>query len=94
MVYGKNDPKNKNELIVVAKVTLDEEYIAEKYGDNRPSDEAIHKEIWEAVKAINRTMVPYKAVKEVEIKKDAFVKTTTMKIKRYVELNKDKEKKK
>ncbi len=94
MVYGKKDPKNKNELIVVAKVTLDEEYITEKYGDNRPSDEAIHKEIWEAVKAINRTMVPYKAVKEVEIKKDAFVKTTTMKIKRYVELSKDNEKNK
>ena len=32
----------------------------------------------------------HKAIKNLEIKKDEFVKTTTMKIKRYAELNKDK----
>ena len=90
MVYGKEDPKNKSEVIVCAKVTLDEDYISETYGANRPSDDDIHKEIWEAVKAINKTMVSYKAVREVEIKKDAFVKTTTLKIKRFVELGKNK----
>ena len=92
MAYGKKDPKHKNELIVAVKVTLDEDYIEETYRNNRPSDEEIYKQIWEGIKAINRTMVSYKAVKELEIKKDKFVKTTTMKIKRFVELNKDKEK--
>ena len=33
----------------------------------------IYKEIWEGVKSVNRTMVSYKAVKELEIKKDKFV---------------------
>ena len=90
MVYGKKDPKHKNELLIAAKVTLDEEYIEETYGSSRPSDEEIYKEIWNAIKEINRSMVSYKAVKELEIKKDKFVKTTTMKIKRFVEINKDK----
>ena len=41
-------------------------------------------------KDVNKKMVPYKAIKEVEIKKEAFVKTTTMKIKRFEELKKKK----
>ena len=90
MVYGKKDKKNKNELIIAAKVTLDEEYIKETYGENRPSDEEIYNEIWKGIKGINKTMVTYKAVKDLEIKKDAFEKTTTMKIKRFAELNKKK----
>lgn len=93
MVYGKKDPKKKNELIVTAKVTLDEEYIKETYKDNRPSEEEIRKQIWEDIKAINRRMVSYKAIKDFEIKKEPFIKTTTMKIKRFEELKKDSNKK-
>ena len=88
MVYGKTSPKNKKELIIAAKVTLDEEYIAEKYKDLRPSDEELKKEILKDIKKINAKMVGYKAIKELEIKKEPFVKTTTMKIKRFEELKK------
>ncbi len=88
MVYGKKDPKDKNELLVCAKVTLDEQYIEDTYASARPSDEEIYNMIWEDIKKINKTMVPYKAVKALEIKKDAFIKTTTMKIKRFEELKK------
>lgn len=87
MVYGKKDEKKKEELIVTARVTLDEEYIKEKYGENRPTDEAIQNEIWKAIKQINQTMVSYKAIKGLEIKKDDFIKTTTMKIKRFAEIS-------
>lgn len=90
MIYGKKDKNKKNELVITARVTLDEEYIKEKYGANRPSEEEIYNEIWQGIKAVNKTMVTYKAVKELEIKKDAFEKTTTMKIKRFAELNKKK----
>lgn len=86
MVYGKKDTKKKDELIVTARVTLDEEYLKEKYGDNRPTDEEIKNEIWNEIKKINKNMVQYKAIKDLEIKKDDFIKTTTMKIKRYEEI--------
>ena len=88
MVYGKKDKNKKEELIVTARVTLDEEYIKEKYGQNRPNDEEIRKEIWNEIKQINRKMVQYKAIKDLEIKKDEFIKTTTMKIKRFEEIKK------
>ena len=90
MVYGMPDPKDKNEVIVAAKVTLNEEYIEEKYASARPTDQELHDMIWTEVKKINRTMVPYKAIKKLEVKKEAFVKTTTMKIKRFEELKKEK----
>ncbi len=89
MVYGKSSNDNKNELLVCCKVTLDNEYIDEKYGANRPSDEKLHELVWEEVKKINRTLVSYKAIKKVEIKKDEFIKTTTMKIKRFEEIKKN-----
>ena len=53
------------------------------------TDEQIHDIIWEKVKVINRQLTSYKAIKKIEIKKDDFEKTTTMKIKRYVELKKE-----
>ena len=88
MVYGKKDSKKKDELIVTARVTLDEEYIKDKYGDNRPTDEEIEKEIWKYIKELNKNMVSYKAIKKLEVKKDEFTKTTTMKIKRFEEVKK------
>ena len=88
MVYAKPDPKDKNEQIIAVKVTLDEAYLEEKFGDNIPSDDELHELIWQEIKEINHTLVPYKWVKELEIKKEDFVKTTTMKIKRYEEMKK------
>ena len=53
------------------------------------SEEEIHKIIWDKVKETNKKLTSYKAVRKIEIKKDEFEKTTTMKIKRYAELNKN-----
>ena len=44
--------------------------------------------IWDEIKKINKSLVSYKAVKKLEIKQDDFVKTTTMKIKRFEEMKK------
>lgn len=88
MVYGFGD--DPNNITVAVKLTLDEEYIEETYASNRPSDEKIYELIWEEIKSVNRKLVPYKAVKKLEIKKDEFKKTTTLKIKRFEELNKSK----
>ena len=56
------------------------------------TDEEIYNLIWEEIKKVNKTLTSYKAIKYLEIKKDEFEKTTTMKIKRFAELKKDEEK--
>lgn len=88
MVYGKEEEGSK-ELLLSAKVIPDYEKIEEKHGKDL-TDEEIHKIIWEEIKKVNKKLTTYKAIKNLEIKKDEFEKTTTMKIKRFVELQKDK----
>ena len=65
------------------------EEIEAKHGKNL-TDEQIHNIIWDEIKTINRKLTSYKAIKKLEIKKDEFAKTTTMKIKRFEEIKKDK----
>ena len=89
MVYAKEDPKDPSEQIIAVKVTLDKAYLEEKYGkDNIPNDEELHEIIWNEIKEVNKSLSSYKWIKDLEIKKEDFIKTTTMKIKRYEELNK------
>lgn len=85
MVYGKEDKGN--ELKITARVIPNKECIEEKYGKDL-SEKDIHKIIWDKIKEVNKELVSYKAVKDLEIKNDEFVKTTTMKIKRAEELKK------
>lgn len=89
MVYGK-EVEGEKELIISAKVIPNKEEL-EKHGENL-SEEEVHKIIWEEIKKVNKQLTSYKAIKKLEIKNDEFEKTTTMKIKRYAELKKDKEK--
>ena len=93
MVYGQEDTEDKNnkELIITAKVIPDWDKIKEIHGEK--TEEEIEKIIWEEVKKVNKKLTNYKAVKKIEIKTDEFEKTSTMKIKRYAEIKKDKEKK-
>ncbi|MBR6033471.1 MAG: AMP-binding protein [Clostridia bacterium] len=87
MVYGKEDEGQ--ELIISAKVIPNLDKIKENHGDNL-TDNQVYNIIWEEIKKVNKQLTSYKAIKNLEIKKDEFEKTTTMKIKRYAELNKDK----
>ena len=91
MVYGKKeseDDSHDKELIITAKIIPNYEKIEELHGKNL-SDDEVYKIIWDRVKENNKKLTSYKAVKKIEIKKDEFEKTTTMKIKRYAEINKD-----
>lgn len=88
MVYGKKRNNSDKDVIVALRITLDKEQMEEKFGKNMPSDAEIYGIISEEIKRINRMMSPYKAIKELEIKKDDFIKTTTMKIKRKEEIEK------
>ena len=88
MVYGKkDDEKNDKELVITAKVIPNYDEIKSKHGENL-TDEQIYQIIWDEIKTVNRKLTSYKAIKKLEIKKDEFEKTTTMKIKRYKEINK------
>lgn len=88
MVYGKEESGSK-ELVISVKVIPDYEKIEEKHGKDL-EEEQIRKIIWEEIKLVNKKLTSYKAIKNLEIKKDEFEKTTTMKIKRFAELQKDK----
>ena len=88
MVYGK-EVEGEKELIITAKVIPNYEVIEEKYGKDL-NDEEVYKIIWDKVKEVNKELTSYKAIKKLEIKHGDFVKTTTMKIKRFEEIKKDK----
>ncbi len=87
MVYGK-EVEGEKELVISARVIPNYEEIEEKHGKDL-SEKQIHDIIWEKIKEVNHQLTSYKAIKNLEIKKDEFVKTTTMKIKRYEEIKKD-----
>lgn len=89
MVYGKKESEEADdkELIITAKIIPNYTKIEELHGKDL-SEEEIYKIIWNKVKETNKKLTSYKAVKKIEIKKDEFEKTTTMKIKRFAEINK------
>ncbi len=92
MVYGKkpekDSKKEEKELIITARVIPDYDKIKEIYGDISESE--IYDAIWKKVKEVNKKLTTYKAIKSLEIKQGEFEKTSTMKIKRYKELNNNK----
>ena len=85
LVFGE---ETKDDTVISAVVTLDEEYLKETYGKNVPDLGKIKEIIWEKVKELNKKMVSYKAVKNLKIRTTDFAKTTTMKIKRFLDSNK------
>jgi len=88
MVYGKQLNEDDKELTITVKVIPNYEKIEEKHGKEL-SEEQIYDIIWNEIKQVNRKLTSYKAIKRLEIKKDEFEKTTTMKIKRFAEIKKD-----
>ena len=94
MVYGKapdaNSKKDEKELIITARVIPDYEKIKQMHGVDEENEEEIYEIIWNKIKEVNKKLTSYKAIKSLEIKKEEFEKTSTMKIKRYKEINKSK----
>lgn len=91
IVYGKTPDesigknKDKQELIITARVVPNYDEIEKIHGKDL-TDEQIHDIIWNKVKDVNKKLTSYKAIKSLEIKKEDFEKTSTMKVKRYKEL--------
>lgn len=87
MVYGKSVDDSK-ELTITARVIPNLIEIESKYGKDSTTDEKVYDIIWKIIKDLNKSLTSYKAIKCLEIKKDDFEMTTTMKIKRYKEIQK------
>ena len=88
MVYGK-EVEGEKELIITVKVIPNYDEIKADLNKKEVTDEEVYDIIWNKIKEVNHKLTSYKAIKRLEIKKDEFVKTTTMKIKRYAEINKN-----
>ncbi len=88
IVFSKQD----SEESVIAKVVADMDAVKEYLKKEAPTAEEIQKTIQEVVRKINKKLPSYKSIKNVEIKTEAFKKTTTNKIKRYEEVNDEKNK--
>lgn len=83
MVFG--FPKE-DDLIVSAKIVYNKEYISEKYPNI--SKEELEEMIWQDVKVINGTVAGYQHVKKIIVTDEPLIKTTTAKVKRFVEIQK------
>lgn len=84
LVTGKNIDAN-GETIVTAQIVIDLDIIKEKLGTDTPSEEEIYKLIKSEINHANHNMPLYKRVQDFTIRENEFAKTTTKKIKRYLE---------
>lgn len=83
MIYGKSDTEG--DVLICATIVIDTEYINGKFG-GEASGELIKSLIDKEVKAINKRLPLYKHIREYNIREEELKKTTTNKIKRYIEI--------
>ena len=88
IVFPRN--KDKTDTVIQAKIVYDKDRIKQIYGEK--TEEEYKKDIWKDIKEINKDLVSYKHIKEIEITDIPMEKTTTQKIKRYVEIEKENKK--
>lgn len=84
MVFG--TPEEDGDVLLSVKVVYDKENVKEELGE--VSQEQIRAVIWSWIKEVNKTMPKYKYVKKLLLTDEELVKTTTLKIKRNVEMEK------
>ena len=84
MVFGM--PDNDGDVTIGVKVVYDKEYIKNELGNI--SEEEIRNKIWNWIKEINKTLPKYKYVKKLILTDEELTKTTTLKIKRNIEMKK------
>ena len=84
MVYSRN--KTKTDTVLGAKIVYNKDAIIEKLGNKK--QEEYRDCIWEDIKKINQELPTYKHIKEITITDEPLEKTTTQKVKRFVEIKK------
>ena len=86
MVWG-DDADGANDTSIIAAVTVDEFEVTEVLGEGY-TDEEVETLIWKEVDKINETLPLFKKIKKLNVRKEAFEKSTTKKIKRNASANK------
>lgn len=84
MVFG--IPSRDDDLDLAAKIVYNKEYVEESFGDI--SKEELKEKIWQDIKKINKTMPPYKYIRQIIVTDEPMIKTTTQKVKRFEEIKK------
>ena len=84
MVFGM--PARDGDVTLSVEVCYDKDYIQKQFGEI--SEEEIRNKIWNWVKEVNKTMPKYKYVKKLILTDKELVKTTTLKLKRKIEMEK------
>lgn len=84
MVYARE--KTKTDTLLCAKIVYNKENIVDQFGEK--SGEEYEKLIWKDIKEINKDLPTYKHIKEIIVTDEPLEKTTTQKVKRYVEMKK------
>lgn len=84
MVFG--IPTKEDDLDLAAKIVYNKEYVEEEFG--KVTKEELKEKIWDDIKGMNKTMPPYKYIREIIITDEPMIKTTTQKIKRFEEIKK------
>lgn len=84
LVFGKDDPVY-GDVVVSATIVPEMETIKAEFGDHQPTSEEVYDLIHKEVKTVNKGLVIYKYIKDFNIREEEFAKTTSKKIKRYVE---------
>ena len=86
LVWGKLDDESE-ETFVYAQIVPALDMIEGKLGKQDVSQDEVFKIIDTEIKAVNRNMPLYKRIRRFTIREEEFAKTSTKKIKRYVEKN-------
>ncbi len=84
IVYGKDDPVY-GDVVVSATIVPEAEAIQAQFEGRQPTSEEVYELIRKEVKEVNKSLVIYKYVKDFTLREQEFAKTTTKKIKRYME---------
>lgn len=84
MVYGETD-KVYDDVVIAAKLVPDLEKIGEEFPQMEQTAENLRKLLCAEIDAVNKKLGSYKRIKNIEVRETEFAKTSTRKIKRYLE---------
>jgi len=83
MVWEKHE--DNGDIKLCATVVVNNDYIGNKFSNKLLTEEELHSLIEHEIKEVNKKMPIYKYIRDFTIKQNDFIKTTTQKIKRYME---------
>ena len=84
MVYARN--KSKTDTLLCAKIVYNKDNLVDHFGEKTQKE--YEKLVWEDIKKINKDLPTFKHIKEIILTDEPLEKTTTQKVKRFVELKK------